>query len=158
MVKAVPVDNSVHECPMHGKTLDRNGQCTVYGMFSECYYQWDERFAHQLVITIDSDTLEIEHEVKHPPVCQSTTDFILAGIPHTYYECGIDSLVADEVWADGDSGYYDRPGLYRIEIWGGKSWTDYGWEHDGRVYLLPLELQIGTIPWTTDNEVTRNDR
>lgn len=125
----------MNKCPHCGGRLNDKGECTSSGMNHVCYYRKDPNGDHFLVVSdkLDPDTDKLAWEIEHPKDCP------LVDYDGEYkdYACAAREAMV-EGYADG-AEELEKPGRYLIETWGDKSWTDYGWEHDGGVYLIPVD-------------------
>jgi hypothetical protein len=124
-------------CPACGHKLDEQGACHNAGMTYVCYYRKDPNGDHFLVVSdeIDPETDKLALEVEHPKACP-LVEFDGFDGGYKDYTCAALEAIT-EGYADG-AEELEKPGRYLIEPWGCKTWTDYGWEGDGGVYLTPV--------------------
>lgn len=80
----------------------------------------------------------LDYDLEHPSSCGQEERDYGGGVTVQEYICDIAYIERDSGLA-GPLRYsgtpVTEPGVYQVQAWGSKSWTDCGWEHDNGVII-----------------------
>jgi hypothetical protein len=86
------------------------------------------------------DDGDLEYDLEHPPSCkEEERDW--SGVKILEWACDVADHQGDGLaFSLRYSGTpITKPGTYRIQAWGRKSWTELGYEYDGGVGVMDPE-------------------